>query len=148
MMMPTPSQPDESIEVLAAGSRLTAQRRPDRPVSELWLSASELASVTGWILKPEGLCREDACVPLSPAARSAVHGEQACVSDLWRELGRPVLSDEAGKTWLLGEGADDRKRQLESLRAPDFTLPDIEGKLHSLSDYRGQKVLLATWASW
>jgi hypothetical protein len=55
MMMPTPSQPDESIEVLAAGSRLTAQRRPDRPESELWLSASELASVTGWSLKPEGL---------------------------------------------------------------------------------------------
>ena len=28
------------------------------------------------------------------------------------------------------------------------TLPDITGKLHSLSDFRGKKVFLATWASW
>ena len=26
--------------------------------------------------------------------------------------------------------------------APDFTLPDQNGKLHSLSDYRGQRVIL------
>ena len=30
----------------------------------------------------------------------------------------------------------------------DFTLPDLACTAHSLSDYRGQKVLLATWASW
>jgi peroxiredoxin len=35
-----------------------------------------------------------------------------------------------------------------SLEAPDFTLPDVSGTPHSLSDYRGKKVLLATWASW
>ena len=27
-------------------------------------------------------------------------------------------------------------------KAPDFTLPDQDGNLHSLSDYRGQKVIL------
>ena len=48
----------------------------------------------------------------------------------------------------LVRSAADRSRDLESLEAPDFTLPDIEGKLHSLSDYRGKKVFLATWASW
>ena len=32
--------------------------------------------------------------------------------------------------------------------APDFTLPDLDGKLHSLSDYRGKKVVLMSWASW
>jgi peroxiredoxin len=37
---------------------------------------------------------------------------------------------------------------LSSLAAPDFTLPDMNGKLHSLSDFRGKKVLLLTWASW
>ena len=26
--------------------------------------------------------------------------------------------------------------------------PDLDGKLHSLSDYRGLKVLLLSWASW
>ncbi len=32
--------------------------------------------------------------------------------------------------------------------APDFTLTDIEGKEHKLSDYRGKNVLLTFWATW
>jgi alkyl hydroperoxide reductase subunit AhpC len=31
--------------------------------------------------------------------------------------------------------------------APDFTLPDLDGNLHSLSDHRGEKVVLLSWAS-
>lgn len=38
--------------------------------------------------------------------------------------------------------------RLASLEAPDFTLPDLDGRPHSLSDYRGQKILLAAYASW
>lgn len=30
----------------------------------------------------------------------------------------------------------------------DFTLPDLEGKSHSLSDYRGKWVLVNYWATW
>jgi thiol-disulfide isomerase/thioredoxin len=32
--------------------------------------------------------------------------------------------------------------------APDFTLNDIEGNKHNLSDYRGKNVLLVFWATW
>lgn len=32
--------------------------------------------------------------------------------------------------------------------APDFTLPDLHGQQVSLNQFRGQKVLLAFWASW
>jgi peroxiredoxin len=37
---------------------------------------------------------------------------------------------------------------LQSLDAPDFELPDLAGRKHRLSDHRGKKVLLASWASW
>ena len=30
----------------------------------------------------------------------------------------------------------------------DFTLPDINGKLHSLSDFEGQWVVINFWATW
>jgi peroxiredoxin len=42
----------------------------------------------------------------------------------------------------------DQRQVLSSLAAPDFTLPDIDGNSHSLSDFRGKKILLLTWASW
>jgi peroxiredoxin len=32
--------------------------------------------------------------------------------------------------------------------APDFTLPDLDGRPHSLSDYRGQWVVVNYWATW
>ena len=32
--------------------------------------------------------------------------------------------------------------------APDFELPDLDGRLHKLSDYRGQVVVLNFWATW
>lgn len=33
-------------------------------------------------------------------------------------------------------------------QAPDFTLPDLTGAEHSLSDYRGKVVFLNVWATW
>ncbi len=32
--------------------------------------------------------------------------------------------------------------------APDFTLKDLDGRSHRLSDYRGQAVVLNFWATW
>lgn len=32
--------------------------------------------------------------------------------------------------------------------APDFTVYDLEGNAHSLSDFRGQPVIVNFWASW
>ncbi len=33
-------------------------------------------------------------------------------------------------------------------QAPDFALPDIDGKTHRLSDYRGRPVIVNFWATW
>jgi peroxiredoxin len=49
---------------------------------------------------------------------------------------------------VLGEAAGDRAAALRSLQAPDFTLPDLSGRMHRLSEHRGKKVLLVSWASW
>jgi hypothetical protein len=67
---------------------------------------------------------------------------------VWGHIDKPIVHDDARGVWVLGEGADERAAALASLVAPDFTLPDVNGRPHSLSDYRGKKVFLVSWASW
>ena len=111
----------------------------------LWMSAVDAEKVTGWTLKPEGMCLAERCVPL-PAA--AVKGKEVDVEAFWKKLGGPVIASQEGDVWALGAPADERNAALEGLAAPDFTLPDIDGTPRTLSQLRGKKVFLATWASW
>jgi peroxiredoxin len=41
-----------------------------------------------------------------------------------------------------------KQRFKKGVPAPNFTLPDLSGKMVSLADYRGQVVLLNIWATW
>jgi len=111
----------------------------------LWMSPADAATVTGWTLKPEGMCRAELCVPL-PA--SAVGTNEVDVAAFWKKLGGPAIASDQRDVWALGAPADERNGALEGLEAPDFTLPDVNGVARSLSQLRGKKVFLATWASW
>ena len=119
---------------------------------QLWITNTDLTRATGFVIKPQGVCREELCFPL-PKSRKAEFVRQENGAD-WFSLSafaqlvhQPFAHDEALATWYFGLRSDQRQG-LASLRAPNFTLPDMDGKLHSLSDFRGKKVLLVTWASW
>lgn len=36
----------------------------------------------------------------------------------------------------------------QQVMAPDFELPDTEGRMHRLSDYRGKTVIINFWTTW
>jgi hypothetical protein len=115
----------------------------------LWLSARDLERATGWTLKPEGLCKEDVCVPVPPnRAGELVDGKEINAAAFWRHMDLPLVHDASGEIWVLGESAASRSARLQSLEAPDFSLPDLDGRRHSLAAERGKKVLLVSWASW
>jgi hypothetical protein len=111
----------------------------------LWLGAPDAECVTGWTLKPEGMCRAELCVPM-PAATVA-KGE-VDVAAFWARLGGPVIASDDRAIWTLGAPPEERNAALEGLEAPDFTLPDVDGVPRTLSQLRGKKVFLVTWASW
>ena len=122
------------------------------PQGSLWLDAADCERATGFTLKPEGLCRDHICVPLRPGHGAELARTGAApsidVAGLWRRLGHPIAHDTAGEIWVLGTAAEQRASALQSLEAPDFTLPDLDGRPHSLHALRGKKVWLSTWASW
>ena len=129
------------------GTRPPFQAAASPEGAHLWLTAGELASATGWVLKPEGVCQGDVCVRV-PRATGLVRNGAIDVTALAALLDQPIVRDAAHGVWSFGDASSARRAALQSLEAPDFTLPDLDGRLHSLSDYRGKKVFLVSWASW
>jgi len=124
--------------------------RPD--ASQLWTTTSDLKRATGFEVKPQGVCRDELCFPLPKVRRKEFIGRDAGkqsfnLTAFAQLVHQPVVHDEGAGIWYFGLRADQRQG-LASLRAPDFTLPDMEGKMHRLSGLRGKKVFLITWASW
>ena len=111
------------------------------------LSPTALQAALGWELTPQGLCKDDRCVPVARHAdlSSATGIDLEAVG---RVLSRPLAVDVEERVAFLGTAATERAAQLASLEAPEFTLPDLAGRPHALSDYRGKKVLLVVYASW
>jgi len=102
---------------------------------------------TGWELKPEGLCQGDRCVPLRDRA-SLADARGVDLAVFARALDRPLALDVAERAAALGTSAAERSARLLTREAPDFSLPDLQGRMHTLSEHRGKKALLIAYASW
>ena len=63
-------------------------------------------------------------------------------------LDRPAVMDADAGLLVVGQPAGDRSEALHGRRAPDFTLPDLNGSPKSFSDWAGRKRLLVAFASW
>jgi hypothetical protein len=137
--------PEDKFTIIDGG-RATAVRAvvtQDR----VRLARKDLKGALGWELRPEGLCKGPVCVPV-PADALIVTDEGIDLVELANLLDRPLALDIDQRVVYVGASAGTRSAALWSLEAPDFSLPDLEGRFHSLSGYRGQKVLLVAYASW
>ena len=111
------------------------------------LSPEALRDALGWELHEGTLCNEAMCVPL-PAGSTLAGAGPLDLAEVARVLDRPLALDIAEGAAYVGASARERADALSSLMAPDFTLPDLAGRPHSLAEQRGRKVLLVVWASW
>ncbi|MGB3735727.1 MAG: hypothetical protein WA964_12265 [Ilumatobacter sp.] len=109
--------------------------------------ADALTDLIGWTLKPEGLCRDERCVIVSD--RTEVETDAgvnlAAVVGL---LDRPVAIDDVAGLVAIGAERQQRRAALQDRKAPDFSLPDLDGTWHALSDHRSKKKLLVAFSSW
>lgn len=124
----------------------------DQETGQLWITPADLTRATHFEIKPQGVCRAELCFPL-PKARKQEFLRKDGAKNWFNLLAfaqlvqQPVAHDDALSIWYFGLRSDQRQT-LASLQAPNFTLPDINGKMHSLSDFHGKKIFLVTWASW
>lgn len=135
---------ERQLTILDQGRPVTVAARID---STIRVSPEALERALGWKLETRGFCRGERCVPLRGGA-DLITSEGVDLIGFSELIGRPLAFDLDAAAAFLGTAADERAAQLRSLEAPDFSLPDLEGRRHSLSEHRGKKVLLVAYASW
>lgn len=108
------------------------------------VSPAAVADRTGWMAKPEGMCRGDVCVP----APGAIRGDGTIdVTVMTERLGMPMVHDEAHGVWAIGP-ATATGRALSTATAADPVLIDRGGNPFQLSSLHGRKVLLVAWSTY
>lgn len=120
-----------------------------RPLgSPALIGISEFAALTGWELRDEGLCNGDACVPLRDRAQAVPEPGTLDLGVIVPLLDRPVVIDH--RTGVVSVGSTDQARRdaLIARRAPSFSLPGLDGRLHSLEELRGRLTVLVTFSTW
>ncbi len=92
-----------------------------------------------------------------PAPAYLLYGDGAGIAGLLAKTWERKLRDEGVPIELHRWTVEDlgRESATASWRSPSFfsrlrifTLPDLAGQRHTLSAFRGRKVLLNSWASW
>ena len=121
--------------------------------NDLWVVPEDLPRVNDFELKPEGACLDELCVPVLQDRDSEMFVTRAGqswfnVTELAHKLEQAYVADHDHRVWSFGEIPVTRTRFLRSAMAPDFALPNREGDVVRLTDFRGKKVLIVTWASW
>ncbi len=105
------------------------------------VSREDFERGTGWILKREGACRGEVCVPLPDGA---VADDKVDVTAVSERLGMPIARH-SGELASLGP-ATFGGTVLTTADAPELVLPDLEGQPFDLASLRGQKVVLVAWS--
>jgi hypothetical protein len=125
---------------------LTRTRPDPKQVPDaLWVHRRDLPRINDFELKPQGACRADLCIPVPG---SMLSDEYFNLTAFAKNAGQPVVAEPGARIWSLGEMPAIGGGFIASRVAPDFTVPDRTGRPVHLSDFRGTKVLVVTWASW
>ncbi len=118
---------------------------------ELLIPTDSVIAVTGFELKPQGLCAGDVCIAMPSDESWIVEQDKKKyfnVSRFARRVNQVYAVDPEAKVWSFTAVPRPETSPLLAGQAPDFALEDRDGKLVRLSDFRGKKVLILTWASW
>ena len=118
-----------------------------REDGRLVIPASHLEAATGWVRKPEGLCRGDVCVPVRDP-RALEHNGFIDLAGFAAALGRRSVVDPEAQIVAISLDPAVRHAALDGLKAPALTLPDLDGHPFDLSTLHGYKVLLVAFSSW
>ncbi len=140
-----------AVAIVAGETIQLENTLPD--VRHLWVTSQDFTRINGFELKAEGACLGEICIPLKQTEDSDLFVKRdgqswLNVTAFADKVQQAYVVDRESDVWSFGLVPQSRKAFLQSAEAPDFELKDRNGETVRLSDFRGKKVLIITWASW
>ena len=155
MAYPELRHPFEATQIHAEGSTTILYQGKVITLSEtgsgdgLLINPKDLSRVNGFVLKPEGACYQDMCIPMNINLLVEKDGRQwfdlTAFADL---LGQTYVADHEASVWSFAEIPAKRESMKLDAFAPEFELTDRKGEVIRMSDLKGKKALIVTWSSW
>src|ERR1700730_15342933 len=102
------------------------------PSSDLWITTSDLTRATRFVIKPQGVCRDELCFPLPKSRKADFVSRNGAttwfnLSEFAKLIRQPVVVDQKNGVWYFGARDAEQSGYLTSLEAPNFALPDLNG---------------------
>ncbi|MCZ6679933.1 MAG: hypothetical protein O7E52_22090 [Candidatus Poribacteria bacterium] len=157
---PQKGEPMDTLSVFINGSR-GALSPPPLQQNGAWLVPLESFSklIDAKVEYPEGsgmavVCQADRCVPLKLGDRVSgaieIDGLAYALPEVIAEpFGFQIQTQSPNRIDIVKGGVQmTEKGNTAGWLAPDFVLPDLNGKPRRLSDFRGKKTLIYMWGSW
>src|SRR2546428_3882430 len=98
---------------------------PTHSPDVLWVRKTDLPRINDFVLKPQGACRADLCIPVS---KDMTRGAYFNLTAFARKVGQAVVVDRGARVWSFGEIPVLRGQFVNSRLAPDFAVPDRKGR--------------------
>ena len=113
------------------------------------INPKDLQQVNGFVIKPEGACLDDLCIPLNEQLLLEQDGRQwfnlTGFADL---LEQTYVADQEAGVWSFAEIPVKRDNMMLNAMAPDIEVTDRQGNVVRMADLKGKKALIVTWSSW
>lgn len=147
---PFPEKPihaDGDTTVLYQGKSIVLENTG--PGDRLLIKPGDLERINGFVVKPEGACFADMCVPLSSKQLVNEEGEQWLDLEAFAEhMGQAFVADPESRVWSFAELPAKRESMMANAMAPDLEITDRKGNVFNLADLKGKKALIVTWSTW
>lgn len=145
------AEPVTAKVTVLAGQRALVIDRALVDGQELLVPKEHVEAITGFALKPQGLCAGEVCIPIPSGAGWLLERDGSTYFNVTRfaeKVDQVFARDAEHDVWSFTAVPSVQTSPLMAGEAPDFALPDRTGKILRLSDFRGKKVLILSWASW
>lgn len=118
--------------------------------ADLLIPYAKVQEVTGFEVKPQGMCAGTvSCFPAEASWTVKRDGTSYFnLTQFAKKMNQVYAVDAEQNVWSFTPVPHPHTAPIITGAAPDFALPDRNGKIVRLSDFRGKKVVLVTWASW